>query len=144
MRLAFSLFNYFPYGGLQRDFIRIARACRALGHSVDVFTMSWEGEAEPGLTLHLLPAKGMQNHSRRRHFADQFQKALEVDDFDLVVGFNKMPGLDVYYAADTCYQAKAAPKPRSALPFPGEWTLPVQRWRLKKRYLPAKILLKFH
>jgi UDP-glucose:(heptosyl)LPS alpha-1,3-glucosyltransferase len=25
---------------------------------------------------------------------------------DLVVGFNKMPGLDVYYAADSCFKAK--------------------------------------
>jgi UDP-glucose:(heptosyl)LPS alpha-1,3-glucosyltransferase len=25
---------------------------------------------------------------------------------DAVVGFNKMPGLDVYYAADSCYQAR--------------------------------------
>lgn len=27
---------------------------------------------------------------------------------DRVVGFNKMPGLDVYYAADVCYAEKVA------------------------------------
>jgi UDP-glucose:(heptosyl)LPS alpha-1,3-glucosyltransferase len=107
MRLAFCLFNYFPYGGLQRDFIRIARACLAKGHSVDVFTMSWDGEQEPGLNLHLLPPKGLQNHTRRKNYVRRLHAALETSTFDLVVGFNKMPGLDVYYAADTCYQAKA-------------------------------------
>ena len=44
MRLAFCLFRYFPYGGLQRDFVRIAQACRARGHSIDVYTLRWEGE----------------------------------------------------------------------------------------------------
>jgi UDP-glucose:(heptosyl)LPS alpha-1,3-glucosyltransferase len=107
MRLAFCLFNYFPYGGLQRDFIRIARACLALGHSVDVFTMRWEGEAEHGISLTLVPARGLQNHSRRLHFVSLLQPQLQAGQFDLVVGFNKMPGLDIYYAADTCYQAKA-------------------------------------
>jgi hypothetical protein len=29
------------------------------------------------------------------------------DPVDRVVGFNKMPGLDVYYAADGCYEDKA-------------------------------------
>jgi UDP-glucose:(heptosyl)LPS alpha-1,3-glucosyltransferase len=34
MRLAFVLYKYFPYGGLQRDALRIARACAARGHAV--------------------------------------------------------------------------------------------------------------
>ena len=34
MQLAFVLYKYFPYGGLQRDFLRIARICQARGHSV--------------------------------------------------------------------------------------------------------------
>src|SRR5690606_22646817 len=32
---------------------------------------------------------------------------LERDPVDLVIGFNKMPGLDVYYAADVCFAQKA-------------------------------------
>jgi UDP-glucose:(heptosyl)LPS alpha-1,3-glucosyltransferase len=107
MRLAFCLFNYFPYGGLQRDFIRIARACLGLGHSVEVFTMRWDGPVEPGLTLHTLPVRGWQNHNRRLNFVKRLQPQLQTGQYDLIVGFNKMPGLDIYYAADTCYQAKA-------------------------------------
>ena len=33
--------------------------------------------------------------------------ALAKDPVDCVVGFNKMPGLDIYYAADSCYEEKA-------------------------------------
>lgn len=106
MRLAFCLYKYFPYGGLQRDFLRIARMALARGHIVDVYTMQWDGEFEPGLVVHTVSTQGIQNHARRRDFFRKIQPLLR-DKYDLVVGFNKMPGLDVYYAADTCYQAKA-------------------------------------
>lgn len=35
-------------------------------------------------------------------------KHLREHPVDRVVGFNKMPGLDVYYAADVCYAEKVA------------------------------------
>lgn len=107
MNLAFCLFNYFPYGGLQRDFLRIAKECIARGHTIDVYTMRWDAPLEPHISVTLLPAKGMQNHTRRQNFAKQVASLLSKKSYDLVVGFNKMPGLDVYYAADTCFQAKA-------------------------------------
>lgn len=105
---AFCLFKYFPYGGLQRDFLRIAKECVARGHKVDVYTMRWEGLLDPALNIHVLPSRGWQNHSRAQHFVQQLQKRITQEKYDLVVGFNKIPGLDVYYAADTCYQAKAS------------------------------------
>lgn len=105
MKFAFCLFKYFPFGGLQRDFLRIAKECLNRGHEVDVFTMSWEGELEPGLTIHSVPARGFSNHMRAKNFVRDIRERLL--SYDAVVGFNKMPGLDIYYAADTCYQAKA-------------------------------------
>lgn len=107
MRLAFCLFKYFPFGGLQRDFLRIAKACLARGHMVDVYTMTWAGEYEPGLAIRTIRVKGLQNHARRLDFVKQIQPYLQQGQYDLIIGFNKMPGLDLYYAADTCYQAKA-------------------------------------
>lgn len=106
MKLAFCLYRYFPFGGLQRDFLRIARACLERGHEVDVYTGAWEGEPEPGLRVEQLPVSGWQNHTRCRSFSQQLEKRLKQQNYDLIVGFNKMPGLDVYYAADVCYQAR--------------------------------------
>ena len=106
MKLAFCLFNYFPYGGLQRDFIRILRVCLARGHDIDVYTMQWDGPAEPRCQVHLLEKRGMTNDARSRHFVRQLKQALALEHYDAVVGFNKMPDLDVYYAADVCYQAR--------------------------------------
>ncbi len=107
MKLACCLFNYFPFGGLQRDFFRIGEVCIKRGHTVDVYTMGWEGAAPTGMTIHLLPSKKWQNHQRIREFVEQLQPHLVAHRYDVVIGFNKMPGIDVYYAADTCFQAKA-------------------------------------
>lgn len=110
MKLAFCLYHYFPFGGLQRDFLRIAEECVRRGHYVDVYTMKWTGEknpAFPALNIKIIPVSGWQNHTRARNFVKNIQTALANNHYDLIVGFNKMPGLDVYYAADTCYQAKA-------------------------------------
>lgn len=106
MKLAFCLFNYFPYGGLQRDFLRIARACQQRGHEVHVFTSRWEAEVEPFFQLHFIKTRGWRNDLRCLSFAKQLKSLLAQQSFDLVVGFNKMPHLDMYYAADVCYQAR--------------------------------------
>lgn len=105
MKFAFCLFKYFPFGGLQRDFLRIAKECVRRGHKIDVFTMSWEGEYEPAIPVNIIPVTGKQNHVRAKQFVRQIQPKLQ--EYDRIIGFNKMPLLDVYYAADTCYQAKA-------------------------------------
>src|SRR5690554_1357666 len=108
MNLAFCLYKYFPYGGLQRDFLRIAQACVARGHAVRVYTLEWEGERPDELDIEIVPARGLTNPARYRMFTELVQRDLAVRPVDRVVGFNKMPWLDVYYAADPCYAEKAA------------------------------------
>lgn len=112
MKLAFCLFNYFPYGGLQRDFLRIALACRDRGHDIHVYTMRWDGEQIPDFHLHLLKVAGWQNHTRCASFIMQLKKELDAGGYDLVIGFNKMPYLDLYYAADVCYQSRIGQRAR--------------------------------
>lgn len=121
MKLAFCLFKYFPFGGLQRDFMRIAKECIRRGHSVDVYTMRWEGELDPQLSIHIFPPTGWQNHGRIFKFIQQIKKDLTHKKYDRIIGFNKMSGLDIYFASDTCYQAKARR-------LHGAW------YRLTKRY----------
>jgi len=40
MQLAFVLFKYFPFGGLQRDFLKIALECQKRGAKIKVFCIS--------------------------------------------------------------------------------------------------------
>src|SRR3954469_9407043 len=106
-RLAFLLFDYFPFGGLQRDCVAIAKLCADRGHDVTILTRTWRGENVPGLKVKLFGRKGLTNEARNRHWLRQLQAELPEQKFDCVVGFNKLPGLDVYYGADPCYMAKA-------------------------------------
>ncbi|MEO5574254.1 MAG: glycosyltransferase family 4 protein [Gammaproteobacteria bacterium] len=106
MRLAFCLFKYFRYGGLERDFLRIANGCRQRGHDITVFTQQWQGVPPPDFTVHVLPLRSITSHGKCREFARTTAAYLRDANFDAVVGFNKMPGLDFYFAADPCYQQR--------------------------------------
>ena len=108
MIVAFCLYKYFPFGGLQRDFMRIAQTVAARGHHVRVYTQSWEGECPDVFELIKVPVKSHTNHGRNAEYFAWVQKHLREHPVDKVVGFNKMPGLDVYYAADVCYAEKVA------------------------------------
>jgi len=107
MKLAFALFKYFPYGGLQRDFFRIASLCAAQGHEIIIYTLSWQGKIPLGFTVKIIPAKAMTNHKRYYNFEQMMQDELQQEPVDILIGFNKLHHLDVYYAADACYEEKA-------------------------------------
>jgi UDP-glucose:(heptosyl)LPS alpha-1,3-glucosyltransferase len=107
MQLAFALYKYFPFGGLQRDFLRIALECQQRDHAIRVYTPIWEGEIPAGFDVRVVPARALFNHRRNEKFSAWMQADLSRDPVDRLVGFNKMPGLDVYYAADGCFEDKA-------------------------------------
>ncbi len=103
MKLAFCLFKFFPFGGLQRDFLKIALACQKRGHSVHVYAMEWKGEVPDGFSLHLIDVKGRTNHSRVLEFSQNVARKISEENYEAVIGFNKMPNIDIYFAADPCY-----------------------------------------
>lgn len=108
MKFAFVIFKYFPYGGAQRDMLRIARDCAARGHEVRIYTGQWRGDLPgDGIEVTCLPAPGWFNHQRYQHLIDAIAARLSEDEPDLVVGFNRMPGLDVYYTVDPCFVERA-------------------------------------
>lgn len=103
LHLAFGLIKYFPFGGLQRSCLQIARESLRRGHAVDVFTPDWQGEAPEGLAVRITPVRGFTNHRRRFALAEALARGVAQGAFDGVVGFSKMPGLDLYYGGDACY-----------------------------------------
>jgi UDP-glucose:(heptosyl)LPS alpha-1,3-glucosyltransferase len=106
LKFAFLLYKFFPYGGLQRDFVRIARECQARGHQVRVYTLVWEGEVPDDFDVTIVPVTALFNHTKYQYFTEWVNQELVKNSVDCVVGFNKMPGLDIYYAADSCYEEK--------------------------------------
>ena len=107
MQLAFALYKYFPFGGLQRDFLRIALACQARGHTIRVYVLEWSGEIPTGFEVVTVPVRALSNVRRYEKLLAWMRQDLRQRPADRVVGFNKMPGLDVYFAADPCYEEKA-------------------------------------
>ena len=107
MHIAFAIFKVFPHGGVARDLRKLVSVCLARGHDVRIYAMVWEDAPLPGADVVLLPAKGLRSHIRQRRFAARVAAHRQRQHVDLLVGMNKMPHLDVYYAADSCFELKA-------------------------------------
>ncbi|MCB1671424.1 MAG: glycosyltransferase family 4 protein [Gammaproteobacteria bacterium] len=107
MKVGFLIYSYFPYGGQQRDFYRIVRECVARGHQVVVYTLKWQGEPPADIEVRFVPVTSWWRLRLYRRFTRWVLDALHREPCDLVIGFNKMPGLDVYFAADPCFADKA-------------------------------------
>lgn len=107
MQLAFLLYKYFPFGGLQRDLVRIAQICQQRGHRIRVYTLSWQGDVPEGFEVVTVPVRSWFNHCRYKKFTRWVEADMHRRPVDRVIGFNKMPGLDVYYAADPCFEDKS-------------------------------------
>ncbi len=109
MKIAFCIFKYFPFGGIQRDLMKMVAESRSRGHWVRIYAIHWrdDGPLPDGVELKLAPVKALANHRLYERFADWVRADLKAEPVDLVVGMNKMPGLDAYYAGDSCYQDKA-------------------------------------
>jgi UDP-glucose:(heptosyl)LPS alpha-1,3-glucosyltransferase len=101
MRIAFAIMKLFPGGGLQRDCVEIARHCRQRGHDVVIFT-SFKDESDfaDDLAVVVLPIRQGTNHRMLAEFAASFRWAAALQQFDLLVGFDKLTHLDVLYCAD--------------------------------------------
>lgn len=114
MKFAFCLYKYSPYSGLSRDFLRILIECQNRGHEAEVFVSAWEG-SQPvgGPKVTVLGEWGenfLPNHVKDRRYYRRLRRQLKARSFDAVIGFNRMPGLDVYYGADFCYIGRVKKK----------------------------------
>ncbi|MFK7914945.1 MAG: glycosyltransferase family 4 protein [Pseudomonadales bacterium] len=93
--------------------MQVALRARESGYRIRVYTMAWEAELAPALAddpdfqIVTLEVPGVLNHVRYRQFAKRMQQHLALFPVDCLIGFNKMPGLDAYYAADSCFEEKA-------------------------------------
>lgn len=110
MNLAFCLFKYYPFGGLEKNFLNILKETLSRGHHVSIFTMKWDGEVPDFIEngdcqIITIPHSGFCNHAKCKSFVRNLKTQLEEKSFDFVFGFNRMPGLDLYYCADVCFKA---------------------------------------
>lgn len=103
LKVAFCIYKYFPFGGLQRDFLRIAKEISSRGHEVRVYVRQWDGEKPASFQIVEVPTFALTNTGKNEKYYHWVRKHLLANPVDRVVGFNRMPGLDVYFAGDVCY-----------------------------------------
>ncbi|MFA7230082.1 MAG: glycosyltransferase family 4 protein [Victivallaceae bacterium] len=87
--------------------MRIATECLNRGHEVIVYTRSWDGAIPEGFDVRLIKTRAITNHGKAIAYYKQLQQELKSHPVSGIIGFNRMPGLDVYFAGDNCIAEKA-------------------------------------
>lgn len=105
-KLAFIIERYFEFGGLQRDMRRFAIACARAGHEVTVFTNRWDGNKDNLFKVEIMNFKALSNHKSMKNIEGFVRSLKQKKQFDCVIGFQRMGGLDVYFCGDKCLRAK--------------------------------------
>ncbi len=131
MKMVFFLNEYRPFGGLPRDCLRLAVEAATRGHEITILTRGWQGElpAQQGVNVVQLGFLVRTNAAKDRLFIRQAQAWRKSHPHDLAVGFLRMPGLDVYFAADPCFEAKV----RRLKPRWFRWTPRYRRFALAEK-----------
>lgn len=88
----------------------MAQEARVRGHQVTVFCGEWDANKPKGIEVVVVQSSSWFGNAKANHvksFVRSFEQIYQSNNFDLLVGFNKMPGLDVYFAGDSCFAQKA-------------------------------------
>lgn len=107
LRLLLAIHRLFPHGGLQRDALRTASECARRGHEVTLVAQRAEVDGPAEVTLRLEPVPGRTNHARAARFGERLSALQDALAPDLVLGFDRLPGLDVHFVGDPCYALRA-------------------------------------
>ena len=110
MHFAFCLYKHFPYSGLSRDMLRILEECLNRGHRVTIYAGQWEGSFPENVKVEVVQHFGLTNHTRASSFHRKLYKRLQGHQFNALVGFNKIPGMDMYFCGDYCFVGRAYQK----------------------------------
>ncbi|GMQ91613.1 MAG: glycosyltransferase family 4 protein [Gammaproteobacteria bacterium] len=105
-KFAFIVSLFFEYGGMQRTLFRVAEECSRRGHEVHVLTGGWIGEKSDNIEVHEFDTRAPTNVWSNDILLKKVRQHIAGNDYDCIVGFTKIPGLDVYYAGDPCYAAR--------------------------------------
>ncbi len=90
--------------------LAIALEARARGHQVTVFCGEWDGSKPKGIEVVIVESHGWFSNAKAdnvKSFVQNFEQIYQSNNFDLLIGFNRMPNLDVYFAGDSCFAQKA-------------------------------------
>lgn len=101
MRIALIRKDYFlSRGGGERYAVNLSAGLAKAGHDVHVFTHQWESSANPGITVHKVPACTAFSSAKNLSFARNCQKILRRESFDIIHSLSQTYCQDVYRMGD--------------------------------------------
>lgn len=106
MKLAIFLQHYFPYGGLQRDAVRLAEAAQAAGDQPTLVVATWDGGKPTDIPVIELNSGGKSNHSKSAQFAKACQPLIDSGEYDSSICFSRVPGSPFHFCGDACFLEK--------------------------------------
>lgn len=110
MDIVFCLFKYFPFGGQQRDFYKIAMLSEQQGMKIHVLTSAWEAQnmPPPSWNVQLIQLKSYSNHRMMLEFSEKCDDYIQKNfpRKPLILGFTPMPFLTHYFQADRCFASR--------------------------------------
>lgn len=114
--LALGLHRVTPHGGLERQALALAGEAARRGHRVRLYARELAAELPAGVEPCVLPVRAWTNLGRDRAFDEAFCTALRARPAEVVLGYNRLSALDVFYAADPCHVATRGRPGRLPLP----------------------------
>ena len=102
MKILFIIARYFPYSGLQTDFLRAAEAAADRGHDVTCLVGSWEGARPDNLKIITTDLPGTSEADDLDALETVFHELAGHETFDRTAAFELIPGVDFYFAGFDC------------------------------------------
>ena len=102
MKILFLIARYFPYSGLQTDFLRAAQAAADRGHDVTCLVGSWVGERPDNLRILTAELPGTGEADDLDALETAYHELIEHETFDRTAAFELIPGVDFYFAGFDC------------------------------------------
>ena len=102
MKILFLIARYFPYSGLQTDFLRAAEAAADRGHDVSCLVGSWEGKRPDNLRILTVPLPGTGEADDLDALETAYHELIEHETFDRTAAFELISGVDFYFAGFDC------------------------------------------
>ena len=106
MKFGIFLQHYFPYGGLQRDAVRLAEAAVQAGDTPVMIVSTWEGPKPSGFQIIELASGGTSNHKKAERFANDCQVMYKQEQLDTAICFSRVPGTPFHFCGDPCFKEK--------------------------------------
>lgn len=106
MKFAIFLQNYFPYGGLQRDAVRLAEAAVEADDEPTLVVSTWNGPKPTSFPIQELNCGGNSNHAKASRFAAACKKIINSGSYDTSISFSRVPGAPFYFCGDACFREK--------------------------------------